>query len=52
MFSIKKVVSTSSLYQLMLLKDIRTGPELFLGSGLVLLGLDLDFVLSHRLPIC
>jgi len=52
MFSIEEVVSTSSLYQLMLLEDVGTGPELFLGSGLVLLGLDLDFVLFHRLPIC
>ena len=52
MFSIEEVVSTSSLYQLMLLEDVGMGPELFLGSGLVLLSLDLDFVLSHRLPIC
>jgi len=52
MFSIEGVVSTSGLYQLMLLKDVGTGPELFSGSGLVLLGLDLDFVLSCRLPIC
>ena len=35
----------------MLLEDIRIETELFLDNGLVLLGLDLDFVLSHRLPI-
>jgi len=35
MFSIEEVVSTSSLYQLMLLEDVGMGPELFLGSGLV-----------------
>ena len=52
MFLIEGVVSTSSLYQLILLKDVRTGAELFPGNSLVLLGLNLDFVLSHRLPIC
>ena len=51
MFSIEEVVSASGLYQLMLLEDVGTGPELFPGNGLVLLGLDLDFVLSRRLPI-
>ena len=52
MFSIEGVVSTSGLYQLMLLKDVGTGPELFPGNSLTLLCLDHDFVLSHRLPIC
>ena len=51
MFSIEGVVSASGLYRLMLLEDVGTGPELFPGSGLALLGLDLDFVLSRRLPI-
>ena len=36
----------------MLLEDVGTGVELFPGNGLALLGLDLDFVLSCRLPIC
>ena len=52
MFSIEGVVSASSLYQLMLLEDVGTGLELFPGNSLALLGLDHDFVLSHRLPIC
>ena len=52
MFSIEGVVSAGSLYQLMLLKDVETGAELFPGNSLALLGLDLDFVLSRRLPIC
>jgi len=52
MFSIEGVVSASSLYWLMLLKDVRTEVELFLGNSLALLGLDLDFVLSRRLLIC
>ena len=51
MFSIEEVVSTSGLYQLMLLKDVGIVIALFLGNGLTLLGLDLDFVLSHKLPI-
>ena len=51
MFSIEGMVSTSSLYWLMLLEDVGIGPELFPGNSLALLGLDLDFVLSHRLPI-
>ena len=46
------MVSASGLYQLMLLEDVGTGAKLFPGNSLVLLGLDLDFVLSHRLPIC
>jgi len=45
-------VSASGLYQLMLLEDVGTGAELFPGNGLALLGLNLDFVLSRRLPIC
>ena len=52
MFSIEGVVSASGLYRLMLLEDVGTGVELFPGNGLALLGLDLDFVLSRRLPIC
>ena len=52
MFSIEGVVSTSSLYWLMLLEDARTGVELFLGNSLALLGLNLDFVLFRGLPIC
>ena len=52
MFSIEGVVSASGLYQLMLLEDVGTGAELFPGNGLALLGLDLDFVLSRRLPMC
>ena len=52
MFSIEGVVSASSLYQLMLLKDVETGAEWFPGNSLALLGLDLDFVLSRRLLIC
>ena len=52
MFSIEGVVSASGLYWLMLLEDVGTGAELFPGNGLALLGLDLDFVLFHRLPIC
>jgi len=52
MFLIEEVVSTSGLYWLMLLKDVRTGIELFPGNSLALLGLDLDFVLSYRLLIC
>ena len=44
-------MSTSGLYQLML-EDVGIGAELFLGNSLALLGLDLDFVLSRRLPIC
>jgi len=44
--------SASGLYRLMLLEDVGTGVELFPGNGLALLGLDLDFVLSRRLPIC
>ena len=51
-FSIEGVVSASGLYRLMLLEDVGTGVELFPGNGLALLGLDLDFVLSRRLPIC
>ena len=45
-------MSASGLYQLMLLEDVGTGAELFPGNGLALLGLNLDFVLSRRLPIC
>jgi len=52
MFSIERVVSASSLYWLILLEDVGIGPELFSGNSLALLGLDLDFVLSCRLPIC
>ena len=52
MFSIEEVVSTSGLYRSMLLEDVGTGAELFPGNGLALLGLNLDFVLSRRLPIC
>ena len=52
MFSIKRVISASGLYWLMLLEDVGTGVELFLGNGLALLDLNLDFVLSCRLPIC
>jgi len=52
MFSIERVVSISSLYRLMLLEDVRIEPELFPDDSLALLGLDLNFVLSHRLPIC
>jgi len=52
MFSIEGVISTSGLYQLMLLEDVGTGAELFPGNSLALIGLDLDFVLFHRLPIC
>ena len=52
MFSIEGIVSTSNLYQLMLLEDVRTEIALFLGNNLALLGLDLNFVLFHRLPIC
>jgi len=52
MFSIEGVVSASGLYRLMLLEDVGTGAELFPGSSLALLGLDLDFVLSRRLPKC
>ena len=52
MFSIEGVVSASGLYRLMLLEDVGTGVELFQGNGLALLGLDLNFVLSCRLPIC
>ncbi len=48
MFSIEEVVSTSGLYWLMLLEDVGIGPKLFPGNGLALLGLNLDFVLSHR----
>ena len=51
-FSIEGVVSTSGLYRLILLEDVGTGAELFPGNSLVLIGLDLDFVLFHRLPIC
>ena len=51
MFSIEGVVSASGLYRLMLLEDVGTGVELFPGNSLALLGLDLDFVLSRRLPI-
>ena len=51
MFSIEIVVSTSSLYWLMLLEDVGTKSELFPGNSLALLGLDLNFVLSHRLFI-
>jgi len=49
---LRGVVSTSGLYQLMLLEDVETGAELFPGNSLVLLGLNLNFVLSCRLPIC
>ena len=52
MFSIERIVSTSSLYWLMLLKDVRTETKLFPGNSLALLGLNLDFVLFHGLPIC
>ena len=52
MFLIERVVSASDLYQLMLLEDVGTGVELFPDNSLVLLGLDLDFILSRRLPIC
>ena len=52
MFLIEEVVSASSLYQLILLEDVGTGIELFPGNSLALLSLDLDFVLSCRLPIC
>ena len=52
MFSIERVVSASGLYWLMLLEDVGTGVELFPGNGLALLDLNLDFVLSCRLPIC
>jgi len=36
----------------MLLEDVGTGAELFPDNSLALIGLDLDFVLFHRLPIC
>ena len=52
MFSIEGVVSTSSLYWLILLEDIGIEAELFPGNSLALLDLDLDFVLSCRLPKC
>jgi len=52
MFSIEGVVSASSLYRMILLEDVGTGVELFPDNSLALLGLDLDFVLSCRLPIC
>ena len=52
MFLIKEVVSASGLYQLTLLEDVGIRAELFPDNSLVLLGLDLDFVLSCRLPIC
>ena len=51
MFSIEGVVSTSGLYWLILLEDVRTEIALFLDNSLALLGLDLDFVLSYRLSI-
>jgi len=50
-FSIEGVVFTSGLYWLILLEDVGTGAELFPGNSLALIGLDLDFVLFHRLPI-
>ena len=52
MFLIKEIVSASDLYQLILLEDVEIGVVLFPGNSLALLGLDLDFVLSHRLSIC
>jgi len=52
MLLIERIVSASSLYQLMLLEDIETETELFPGNSLAFLGLDLDFVISCRLPIC